>query len=138
MGADGIERLLRPIERHALVRHRLETLRTSLLHGVERLGITLDRAANAAGACRLQVGVELAAPLRFLRSGCGPAVGKDGASPIWCFRAAIRVAVRKARAIEHASRLFGPGREDRKGVVLGNTVSERVRTGVLCAVNKNN
>src|SRR3546814_13796486 len=112
MGADGIERLLRPIERHALVRHRLETLRTSLLHGVERLGITLDRAANAAGACRLQVRVELAAPLRFLRSGCGPEVGKDGASPIWCFRAAIRVADRKAQAIEHAARLFGTGPDD--------------------------
>src|SRR3546814_14203317 len=69
---DRVERFLCPVQRCALVRHRVEPLRAGLLHGVERLCVALHRAANPNGAHGLLVAGELVTSFRFVRSGSLP------------------------------------------------------------------
>src|SRR3546814_14460638 len=55
LGPDRVQSIAGAVQRLALVGHRVDTLRAGLPDRVQRLGITLDRAAQAPGADRLRV-----------------------------------------------------------------------------------
>src|SRR3546814_147768 len=110
--SDRVERFLCPVQRCALVRHRVEPLRAGLLHGVERLCVALHRAANTTGAHGLLVAGELVTSFRFVRSGRWPEVGEDRAFAFGRCRSALRPADRETQAIEHAARFLRHGLDD--------------------------
>src|SRR3546814_15931837 len=54
LGPDRVQSIAGAVQRPALVGHRVDTLRAGLPDRVQRLGLTLDRAAPAPGSDRLR------------------------------------------------------------------------------------